>query len=208
MNSRRGKFVSCRRTLLDQCLEEIRPQLLGNVLEVGGCRVRRRGVFAPPYQQTTAWVTVNPDPNTLPDLLSSLPDLPFAPGTFDTVICMEVLEYIEDVSEAVGELARVLKPGGVAYASAPFLHREHGDYEKDRLRFTSKYLENVFGREFSYVRITPMGAMPAVLFDLLWPIVYKYSLLRVILRQIGHYVALSGSPTSVTTTGFFIMARK
>ncbi len=38
--------------------------------------------------------------------------LPFADGTFDRIICSEVLEHIPDDHTAIGELARVLRPGG------------------------------------------------------------------------------------------------
>jgi ubiquinone/menaquinone biosynthesis C-methylase UbiE len=39
--------------------------------------------------------------------------LPFEDGSFDLVLCMGVFGYVEDVDRAVGEIRRVLKPGGV-----------------------------------------------------------------------------------------------
>jgi 2-polyprenyl-6-hydroxyphenyl methylase/3-demethylubiquinone-9 3-methyltransferase len=39
--------------------------------------------------------------------------LPFAPGSFDIVFCCDVLEHVSSVAAVVGEIARVLKPGGV-----------------------------------------------------------------------------------------------
>jgi len=38
--------------------------------------------------------------------------LPFAPGSFDAVVACLVFEHIDDVDEAIGEVARVLAPGG------------------------------------------------------------------------------------------------
>jgi len=38
--------------------------------------------------------------------------LPFADGTFDVVLAVTVLCFIEDVDLAIGEMARVLRPGG------------------------------------------------------------------------------------------------
>ncbi len=46
-------------------------------------------------------------------------DLPFANGTFDRVIASEVLEHIADDRAAMGELARVLRPGGRAAVTVP-----------------------------------------------------------------------------------------
>ena len=38
--------------------------------------------------------------------------LPFGPATFDSTFCVAVLQHVRDVQMALGELARVTKPGG------------------------------------------------------------------------------------------------
>jgi SAM-dependent methyltransferase len=45
--------------------------------------------------------------------------LPFADATFDRVIASEVLEHIPDDVTAMGELARVLRPGGTMAVTVP-----------------------------------------------------------------------------------------
>jgi SAM-dependent methyltransferase len=40
--------------------------------------------------------------------------LPFGDGTFDVAIAMGVYEYVRDVDDALRELSRVIRPGGVA----------------------------------------------------------------------------------------------
>lgn len=45
--------------------------------------------------------------------------LPFSDGCFDKIICSEVLEHIPDYRKVLGEINRVLKPGGVLVASVP-----------------------------------------------------------------------------------------
>ncbi|MFM7045803.1 MAG: class I SAM-dependent methyltransferase [Ilumatobacteraceae bacterium] len=45
--------------------------------------------------------------------------LPFADGSFDRVITSEVLEHIQHDVDAIGELARVLRPGGTFAATVP-----------------------------------------------------------------------------------------
>jgi SAM-dependent methyltransferase len=46
-------------------------------------------------------------------------DLRFEDGQFGSVICYSVLEHIADVRRAVDELARVIRPGGVAIVGVP-----------------------------------------------------------------------------------------
>lgn len=45
--------------------------------------------------------------------------LPFPDGSFDRVICSEVLEHIPDDVAAMAELARVLRPGGTMAVTVP-----------------------------------------------------------------------------------------
>lgn len=45
--------------------------------------------------------------------------LPFAEGTFDRIIASEVLEHIVDDRRAIGEIARVLRPGGTIAVTVP-----------------------------------------------------------------------------------------
>jgi hypothetical protein len=54
-----------------------------------------------------------------------LTHLSFADATFDCVICMEILEHIPDYHSALREMARVLKPGGRALLSFPWLGGDH-----------------------------------------------------------------------------------
>ena len=45
--------------------------------------------------------------------------LPFADASFDKVICSEVMEHVHDYTGAARELARVLRPGGLAAITIP-----------------------------------------------------------------------------------------
>lgn len=50
--------------------------------------------------------------------LAGVDQLPFETGSFDYVICIEVLRHLRDSTPAVEEISRVLKPGGMALATA------------------------------------------------------------------------------------------
>jgi SAM-dependent methyltransferase len=46
-------------------------------------------------------------------------DMPFADGTFATVVCTEVLEHVPYPETALSEIHRVLRPGGMLVGSVP-----------------------------------------------------------------------------------------
>jgi SAM-dependent methyltransferase len=54
---------------------------------------------------------------------------------YDFVVCTEVLEHVLQPFDAVAEIRRVLRPGGLLIASAPFNFRIHGPLP-DCWRFT------------------------------------------------------------------------
>lgn len=50
-----------------------------------------------------------------------LTSLPFGDEAFDLVLLLDVLEHVEDESAALGQVRRVLKPGGAIVATVPAL---------------------------------------------------------------------------------------
>ncbi len=58
-----------------------------------------------------------------------------ASESYDTAICLEVLEHVPDPFQAVREIGRILKPDGVLILSVPHLSRLH-DEPYDFYRYT------------------------------------------------------------------------
>jgi ubiquinone/menaquinone biosynthesis C-methylase UbiE len=52
--------------------------------------------------------------------------LPFPDRSFDLVLCVEVLRYLEDPQPCIAEIARVLRPGGACLATAAPLFSVNG----------------------------------------------------------------------------------
>lgn len=72
---------------------------------------------------------------TRPDVFADACRLPFASSSLDAIACFEVLEHVADPESALREIARTLKPGGVACVSMPFLYPVH-DAPHDYQRWT------------------------------------------------------------------------
>jgi len=56
-------------------------------------------------------------------------DLPFADGSFDCALAAWMLYHVADVDRAIGELARVLRPGGSLVVATPMLDNLHELWE-------------------------------------------------------------------------------
>jgi SAM-dependent methyltransferase len=52
----------------------------------------------------------------------SIYEIPFPDSSMDAVLCLEVLEHIEDDARGVRDIARVLKPGGVLIMAVPYTY--------------------------------------------------------------------------------------
>jgi len=65
-------------------------------------------------------------------------------GSYDVVICTQVLQYLSNAGRAVSELHRVLAPGGKLIVTVPFIER---DFRRlgDKSRFTVESLRLLLG---------------------------------------------------------------
>jgi ubiquinone/menaquinone biosynthesis C-methylase UbiE len=59
------------------------------------------------------------------DIISDITAIPVESGTFDAVMCTEVLEHVPHPVDAIKEMVRVLRPGGKIIITAPFVSLTH-----------------------------------------------------------------------------------
>lgn len=126
--------------------------------------------------------------------------LPFDDSVFDFFIAIEVFEHLQNPILATAEMIRVLRPGGRAVISVPFMFRVHGD-PHDFHRFTARGLETLFS-DFSCIRIQPFGNRLHVVFDIL----STSSRILVALRAFSHMfsVSLFKTPSIDCPSGYII----
>jgi len=77
------------------------------------------------------------------DMIANVYGLPFKDGEFDVVLCVAILEHLEEPIKAISEMRRVLKPGGKIIISVPFMFPIH-DSPRDYWRFTKYGLKKLF----------------------------------------------------------------
>lgn len=74
---------------------------------------------------------------------------------FDIVFCLEVFEYIWNPVEAMKNIYNLLKEGGTAYLSFPFIYPHHNPKGHDYLRYTrwgvDKLLKEVGFKEWEII---------------------------------------------------------
>ena len=98
----------------------------GNLLEIGCGEGRGVELLAPNVEAYTAVDKIEEVVENLGNkfetstfIQANIPPLPFEDNCFDTIVSFQVIEHIEDDSEYLKEIHRILRPGGIAYISTP-----------------------------------------------------------------------------------------
>ncbi len=103
------------------------------------------------------YVLVDVNDRYHPDIVADIQHLPFADDSLEAILCLSVLEHVENPFFAMKELYRVLSPGGKILLSAPFVWPYHAaPLYKDYWRFSEDALR-LLCRPFSLVEIISAG---------------------------------------------------
>lgn len=131
------------------------------VLDVG-CGERPYEPLFEPY--ASAYTGVDPVENPRADLRASAEDLPLEDGCTDVVLCLQVLEHVDDPRAVVRELARVTAPGGRVLLTTHGVMVYHPN-PVDRWRWTHDGLEHLLDEAgpWESVRVEPASGTTACL---------------------------------------------
>ena len=152
-------FYIARRGLL-QSLRGLLPELRGEILDVG-CGTKPYRVWVP----ATRYVGLDYDTPQrravgVADVYYDGGRFPMCDGTFDGVLCTQVLEHVFNPEEFLREISRVLRPGGVLVLTVPFVWDEH-EQPHDFGRYSSFGLRALLARtgfEVQTLEKTPTDA--------------------------------------------------
>lgn len=184
-----------------------------SVLDVGGRLQPYRVLLG---TRVRRYLAVDRQISPLVNVAAAGEALPFRDEQFDFVICTQVLEYFPDPLQAVSEIRRVLRNGGVAFLSAPAVFVR--DHDKEYWRFLPEGLRYIL-RGFEAVEVLPEGNSLTGLFRTMNVFMAAFMRPRFLipvlqwtlvpsLNLAGHLLGRLGGNNDLFTANFSVWARK
>lgn len=168
-------FFLARSGLVD-AMKQFAQKLGGRLLDVG-CGTK-------PYQSlfdVDAYVGLDIDSDAtrkrgMADYFYEGQRFPFPDASFDSILCNQVLEHVFNPDEFLGEMMRVLKPGGKLLLTVPFVWDEH-EQPYDYARYSSFGLRELLEKQgFRIEAHKKIGADASILFQLANAYLFKVSI--------------------------------
>lgn len=151
---------------LCEAISEFAPLLSGRLLDVGCGSKPYKSLFA-----VDAYIGLDIDSEMtrmrgMADYLYDGSAFPFTDSSFDAVLCNQVLEHVFNPDEFLGEISRVLKPGGKLLLTVPFVWDEH-EQPYDYARYSSFGLCALLEKQgLKVLQHKKLGADASILFQL------------------------------------------
>jgi SAM-dependent methyltransferase len=109
---------------------------------IAGENGRVVGLDAEPLHASTPGKSLN-------YVVGRIEEAPFASSTFDAVLALDVLEHLDDDVKGIGEMFRLLKPGGLLLLTVPAFPSLWGAQDivsQHRRRYTKRTLSKTFNQ--------------------------------------------------------------
>jgi SAM-dependent methyltransferase len=154
------------RSGLRNAMADYAPKLTGRLLDVGCGSKPYRPLFS-----VDAYIGLDIDSalsrqRGMADYFYDGNAFPFVDGAFDSALCNQVLEHVFNPNEFLGEIARILKPGGKLLLTVPFVWDEH-EQPYDYARYSSFGLRALLEKQgFRVVSHKKLGTDPSIIFQL------------------------------------------
>jgi SAM-dependent methyltransferase len=191
------------------------------VLDVGCGFKPYEPLFAP---HADAYLGVDSGDHAAPDLVGTAESIPVEDGSFDLVICSQVLEHVDDPARVVAELFRVTAPGGRVLASTHGVQVYHPS-PQDLWRWTHAGLARLFEENGRWASVTvrpgagttaTLGFLISLYVDLLLQHVHLRALGRPLIALINTLAAavdatsstLRGTGPGTLTANYHVVADK
>jgi SAM-dependent methyltransferase len=142
-------------------LKRVLAECTGRILDVGcGAKPYERWL---PEAEVTEYTGVDRHPGPRVDIVvGRTGPWPIESESYDTVICTQVLEHVQDLPDTLGEIDRILKPGGKIVITLPFLYNAHGVPE-DYRRLSVDGVRSHFSERFEIIESKGQGGVGSTL---------------------------------------------
>jgi SAM-dependent methyltransferase len=169
------KQIPAGNKILDAGAGELRNKILcSHLIYVSQDICEYKGTGDGVGLQTGVW-----DTNKI-DIVSDITSIPVGSGTFDAVVCTEVLEHVPDAVKALEELCRVLREGGQLVVTLPFCSLTHFAPYHFATGYSRYWIENhLQSHGMEIIEIVPNGGWYDYLAQELWRLLWvsrRYSL--------------------------------
>ncbi len=131
--------------LHDKQLRELaRKYLSGRLIDIG-CGSKPYQSIVSPYVSSHVGLDHAESLHGLSkvELVGTAYEMPVTDSSFDCALCTSVLEHLEEPEHALRECKRVLRSGGIAIYSVPFIWQLHEE-PRDFFRFSKYGLKHLF----------------------------------------------------------------
>ncbi|MEK6577867.1 MAG: class I SAM-dependent methyltransferase [Bdellovibrionota bacterium] len=119
------------------------PYIRGHVLDAGGgLAAKYKSLILANAEKYTC---LDASAGGHVDVTGDILHMPFENVSFDTVLCNQVLEHVPDPERLMREISRVLRSGGHAIITTPFMQPIHAD-PGDFFRYTPEGIAAIAGR--------------------------------------------------------------
>jgi SAM-dependent methyltransferase len=161
-------WIDLQWSVVVDSLKEVAPLARGRLLDVGCGDKPYEHLFSPhvtsylgvEHESSFGTTSASGRSSTRgPDRTYSGTRLPFDDESFETVLCVQVLEHTPRPAELVAEMGRVLTKDGLLILMAPFSFRLHEE-PNDFFRYTVHGLRELCGRAgLTIVEARPQGSL-------------------------------------------------
>ena len=154
------------RSGLRDAMTEFSTRLSGQLLDVGCGSKPYRELFTVETYIGLDIDSKNSRDRGIADVLYDGNNFPFSESSFDSVLCNQDLEHVFNPNEFLGQISRILKPGGKLLLTVPFVWDEH-EQPHDYARYSSFGLRNLLEKnDFTIIEHIKLGADATILFQL------------------------------------------
>jgi SAM-dependent methyltransferase len=186
---------TCHRTILERLLFRYSNNIREKILDIGSKNRRYDHLF----QGEITAIDIVPNEQKKVIQANVEEKLDFPDNSFDSVLCLEVFEYLDKYEIALKEIQRVVKPGGMACITMPFMYPDHSD----AIRFTKQFAHKKFSAYFEIVECLQIGNTYTVISDII-----RRKIISIRSRFIRSFFKIVFLPSFLILKFFYALSKK